>query len=641
MRPGSLAGGLRPAPADLAAWLLGFTLVAYVGLEGGGYDQLVHDQVGIAVWWIVLLGTVVTALPRRAPGPLAWAALGLFVAFAGWTALSLGWTESQDKTFAEVARVASYLGVFVLAIFVQAEGGAHRMGGAVASAIVLVAAVAVLSRLHPSWFPAADETAAFLTSGRERLSYPLHYWNALAALVAMGLPLALHLATGARSVLARGLAGAAIPLLGLTIFLTLSRTGMAAAALALIVFLAFSSDRLPRFAGLAVTGAGAAALVLFASQRDALQDGLTNAVARQQGDELLAILILVCLVVCLAQAGVSTLLLDRNRRPAWTRMRPQTALGLTVGCLLVALVAAIALDGPSRASDGWEEFKHGGRPGDGTSRLTSTAGQSRYQFWSAAVDQNASEPLTGTGAGTFEFWWTRNGDLAEIVRDAHNLYLQTLGELGIVGLALLAALFLTILGGGVRNLLRAGEQRPALAAALAGCVAFMLASAFDWNWQMPVLPTALFLLAASLLVEPSEGAPLGRSALPVRAGVAIVSMAAIIAIAIPLGTEHLLRQSEAEAREGDLPAALEDARAAAAVQPGAAAPRLQQALLLEAGGELEAAATAARAATEREATNWRTWLIRARIEAERGRAEESVEHYRRARALNPYSALFD
>lgn len=640
MRAGFLDRGLRFDPADVAGWLLAFTLVAYLGLEGGGYDPLVHDEAGIAVWWIVLLGTVATALPRRAPGALAWVALGLFAAFAGWTALSLGWTESQDKTFAEAARVAGYLGVFVLAVFIQAEGGARRMVSAVAAAVVLVAAVGLLSRLHPDWFPAADQTAAFLTSGRERLSYPLHYWNALAALVAIGLPLALHLATGARTVLVRGLAAAPIPLLGLTTFLTLSRTGMAAAVLALLVFLAFSSDRLPRLVGLLVTGAGATMLVFAASQRDALQEGLKNEVARQQGDELLGILILVCLLVGLAQAGISALM-ERGERPAWTVVPRGTAAAVTAGCLVVAFVAALAFGAPSRGSDAWEEFKEGGRPGEGTARLTSAAGQSRYQFWSAAVDQNASEPLTGTGAGTFEYWWTRNGDLAEIVRDAHNLYLQTLGELGIVGLLLLVAVFLTILGGGVRNLIRDDDDRPALAAALAGCAAFMLSAAFDWNWQMPVLPVALFLLAAALLARPEGGPPLGRFSLAGRAGVALVSVAAIVAIAVPLSTESLLRQSEAAAREGDLGAALADARGAEAVQPGAASPRLQQALVLEASGDLDSAAEAARAATERESTNWRTWLIRARIEAERGRAADAVDHYRRARALNPFSSLFD
>jgi len=33
----------------VSVWLLGFGLVAYLGLKGGGYDPLVHDQVGIAI----------------------------------------------------------------------------------------------------------------------------------------------------------------------------------------------------------------------------------------------------------------------------------------------------------------------------------------------------------------------------------------------------------------------------------------------------------------------------------------------------------------------------------------------------------------------------------------------------------------
>ena len=115
---------------------------------------------------------------------------------------------------------------------------------------------------------------------------------------------------------------------------------------------------------------------------------------------------------------------------------------------------------------------------------------------------------------------------------------------------------------------------------------------------------------------------------------------AIVAIAIPLATTSLVRQSEADVRDGDLTAALSAARSAQNVQPGAAGPRLQQALVLEAQGDLPAAAEAARAATERETTNWRTWLVLSRIEAERGKAGAAVRDYRRARSLNPRSALF-
>src|SRR5262245_34370223 len=73
-------------------WLLGFGLIAYLGLKGGGYDPLVHDQLGIAIWWVLLLGALVGVLPRAPLAALAWTALGLLALFALWTGLSLIWT---------------------------------------------------------------------------------------------------------------------------------------------------------------------------------------------------------------------------------------------------------------------------------------------------------------------------------------------------------------------------------------------------------------------------------------------------------------------------------------------------------------------------------------------------------------------
>lgn len=69
-------------------------------------------------------------------------------------------------------------------------------------------------------------------------------------------------------------------------------------------------------------------------------------------------------------------------------------------------------------------------------------------------------------------------------------------------------------------------------------------------------------------------------------------------------------------------------------------PRLQEALLLEAQHRLDAAAAAARGATEHESDDWRAWLVRSRIEAERGHAAASVAAYRRAYA-HPRSVLFN
>src|SRR5215207_9828783 len=233
-------------PAALATWLLSFGLIAYLGLEGGGYDPLVHDRIGIAIWWIALAGLLVGALPRRRPGNFAWVALGLLAAFVAWTALSLEWTESTSQTSADLARLAGYLGIFALALFTRVSREADRLIAAVAAGIVVVTVVALLSRLHPAWFPGADQTAIFIDDSRERLSYPINYWNGLGALIAIGLPLVLQVATSARSIALRALAASAAPAMLLALFLTLSRGGIAAAAIAVAVFLAIAADRVPK-----------------------------------------------------------------------------------------------------------------------------------------------------------------------------------------------------------------------------------------------------------------------------------------------------------------------------------------------------------------------------------------------------------
>jgi hypothetical protein len=626
----------------VATWALGFGLVVYLGLKGGGYDPLVHDQAGIAVWWVLLATVLVGALPRRRPGPLGWAALGLLAAFLAWTALSLSWTESVERTWADLARVAGYLGVFALALFVRDRRGARRMVAAVGAGIACVALVGLLSRLHPSWFPEAGQTARFLSGGRERLSYPLNYWNALAALIAIGLPLLLQVATCAKWTAARALAAAAMPALALTAFLTLSRGGIAAAVLALAVFLALTSDRLPKALTLLLAAAGGAILIAAASSRDAFHHGLANTAAERQGDQMLVIVLAVCLAVGLIQAGIS-IALERGMRPRWTVVSRRQTLVASTAVLLAALVAAAALDAPGRASDGWSEFKHQGGPGKGAGRLTSVAGEARYQFWGSAVDENATRPLAGTGSGTFEYWWNRNGDTSGRVRDTHSLYMQTLGELGIVGLVLLAAFLLAILIVGIRATLRASRRaRPQLAAAVAGTAAFCIVAAFDWMWQIPVLPVATLLLASVLVSAGSRSRARGAALpwLPLRTAVALAAVVAIVATAIPLAATSLVRSSEADARAGDLTAAFEKARSAQNAQTSAATPRLQEALLLEREGRLRPAAAAARAATERESTNWRTWLVLSRMEAERGRAAAAVRDYRKARSLNPRSPLF-
>jgi hypothetical protein len=75
------------------------------------------------------------------------------------------------------------------------------------------------------------------------------------------------------------------------------------------------------------------------------------------------------------------------------------------------------------------------------------------------------------------------------------------------------------------------EGRVRAAAMAAACVAFSVAAAFDWIWQVPVLPVAFLLLAASLLTptkRASSSPPRRVAAVAVRAGIVVVAIACIV-----------------------------------------------------------------------------------------------------------------
>jgi len=647
----ALAGfaALRERGPAIAGFVLPFALVVYLGLRGGGYDLVAYSEVGIAVWWIVLLGALVAVLPSAAIPRAGWIGLGLMAAFAVWTALGIGWSESAERSAAELGRLATYAGVFALTVAATGREGLRRTIAAVGSAIALIGVLALLSRLHPSWFP-TDQTAAGLPETRARLSYPLNYWNGLAALLAMGVPLLLVAGRQARSLLAQALSVAALPAIVLAGFYTLSRGGAIELGAGLLILFALHPRRLAIVPPLLVAGLGSGILMLAAAQRDALQDGLGSSVASAQGDEMLAITLVVCVGVGLVQAAIA--LATRHGILRAPRVEPRRA---AIGALVVAaaaVVIAVAAGAPGELADRWDEFKQPVDPGGGTARFESTAGNGRYQAWQAALDANATDPLVGIGPGTYEYWWAREGTVPLFIRDAHSLYLETLAEVGIVGLALLLALLGTVAVAGVRLARRSTtiDQRGLAAAAVAAAGTFLVAAAYDWVWDLPVVAIAFLLLAGAILgarggpatpAATSPDAGSRRGAIGTRFALGAAALGALVAIALPLAATSLVRASQADARAAMLGGALADARDAHSVQPFAATPLLQEALVLELRGDLDGAVRAARAATSEEPVNWRGWLVLSRLEAKSGNAQASVDAYRRARSLNPRSAIFN
>ncbi|MFZ0974254.1 MAG: hypothetical protein WAN22_18635, partial [Solirubrobacteraceae bacterium] len=340
-------------------WALVGTVVLYLAINGGGYDLIVRSQVAIVVWWIVLIGAAWGLLPAVRWTRTAWIGAALLGGFVVWTGLSATWSESSELSLQELSRVACYFGLFLLGIAIhrdRSRGVQHTLH-AVSAAVVIVAALAVASRLRPDLFPAAHQTASYLPGTDGRLGWPLNYWNALAALMALGLPLLLATATSARTLAARAGAAGAIPLVALCTYLTFSRGGALAAGAGLLVFFAFSPERVDKLATALVTATGSGAVILAATHRPAIEQGLTSAAARHQGDALLVSLVIVCAGVALAQTGVA-LAARHGTPPRWLTFSPRRARALLVGVVTTSVVVALLAGAPGRLSHAWQEFKH-------------------------------------------------------------------------------------------------------------------------------------------------------------------------------------------------------------------------------------------------------------------------------------------
>ena len=354
------AGILRRIDAGaVSVWALVGAIVLYLAIDGGGYDIVVRSQVGVVIWWIVLIGAAWGLLPAARLTRGAWVTLGLFGCFVVWTALGTTWSLSSERSLDELSRVACYLGILLLAITIHRdrEHAVRHTVSAVAAAIVVVASLALLSRLRPDLFPSAQQTGSFLPGTQGRLGWPLNYWNALAALVAFGLPLLLALATSARRLIAQAAAAAGVPILALCGYLTFSRGGAVAAAVALVAFIALAPERIPKLATALVAAAGSAALIAGAVHRSAIEKGLTTVAARHEGSTLLIAVILVCAGVALAQMGIG-LAVRHGTPPRLLTVSRDRARLLLAAAVVVGVVAALAAGGPRAVSHRWQDFKH-------------------------------------------------------------------------------------------------------------------------------------------------------------------------------------------------------------------------------------------------------------------------------------------
>ena len=139
--------------------------------------------------------------------------------------------------------------------------------------------------------------------------------------------------------------------------------------------------------------------------------------------------------------------------------------------------------------------------------LFSGSSNGRWQLWTAAVDEFKDAPVHGGGAGSYEAWWAQHGELSFFVRDAHSLYVEALGELGIVGLVLLLGFFVTAAAVGASRLLSGDdEHQAAVAALLAVAAAYLLEAGIDWMWELTAV-SVVAMVAFGLVTGPSTVPP--------------------------------------------------------------------------------------------------------------------------------------
>ena len=163
------------------------------------------------------------ALTGRVPVPRGVLPLGLMLATAAWSGLSIVWSIAPDRSWDELNRTLVLAGFLAVGLLFGALGGGACRRAAVLLGVALGAAVvwALAGKVVPALFPDGARAA--------RLRDPVGYWNALAlaadALFVFGLWAAVSMRARALRMAGTVLAYAAV----LAIFISVSRTGLAAA----------------------------------------------------------------------------------------------------------------------------------------------------------------------------------------------------------------------------------------------------------------------------------------------------------------------------------------------------------------------------------------------------------------------------
>jgi O-antigen ligase len=464
--------------AGAAALICGPTVMAF--FSGGFFDR--PRLIAALVVWVIVIMVAVTAASPVPAGTPARVALGALFLLALWTTASVAWAPLGGRAVDDVQRLVLYLGFFACALALLRGPGVRRW---VEPMMALGSLVAVGFALSERLLPELVDLDRSL-SAAGRLEQPLSYWNALGIFAAMGLLLTIRIAGDLDR--GRGLraaaAAAGVPL-GLGVYLTFARGALASVAVGIVVLLAYAPAARPQLRGMVAIVAGSVVAALVASRFPTV----TSLDPREQADPGDGALMLTTIV--LLALGAAAIVAYGPRRqislPKLPFSRPTAVLAATSLAMLGAVVVIAVFEGAPEGSSP----ARGADP----ARLGSID-TNRYRYWDVALETWADHPLIGIGSGGFLVDWLKERDRVDTSGDAHSLYLETLGELGIVGFAFLIA-FLSAVVAGVVRLHRVA---PGLATGPAAVLAaFAVHAGLDWDWEMPAVSLFALLFAAAPL----------------------------------------------------------------------------------------------------------------------------------------------
>jgi hypothetical protein len=207
------------------------------------------------------------------------------------------------------------------------------------------------------------------------------------------------------------------------------------------------------------------------------------------------------------------------------------------------------------------------------------------------LDDAEAHPALGSGAGTFEIWYLRHRANGFKVVDAHSLYLETLAELGPLGLSLLVLALAAPLAA------RRNRWTPV---ALAPYAAFLVHAAQDWDWELPAVTVAALACGAAPIAGQSS-ARLPRLAAVVPAALCLLAAFAFLgnrAVEDSIAASDRLAYGQAE----------DAARRARSLQPWSPEPWRLLGEIELAEGSLAVARRYFREGLQEDGDDWELWL---------------------------------